>query len=559
MSKLERDIEQLLKFGWQAGWIGPLDIIYTRNQLYDLFQIEEPDLKGVHLTEAFQTEASQAEVSHAEASHAEVSLTGRMRGVLPSPAPILARLLDAAYERGLMRTNTITERDLMDARIMGLLLPRPSEVSRRFWELAESKGVQQATDWFYRLSQMSNYIRMDRIAKNEYWTVETEYGKLELTINLSKPELDPKEIAALKEAPKRSYPSCLLCLENVGYAGRLDHPARQNHRVVPVKLDGETWYLQYSPYVYYNEHCILLSEEHRPMRIDRSTFERLLSFIEQFPHYFIGSNADLPIVGGSILSHDHYQGGRHRFAMEVAPDEKTYIHPDFPGVSVAYIKWPLTVLRIRTSDKRKAVNMAEHIRRCWQKYSDLQADLQHESNANGQIIPHNTVTPIARFNAQGEYELDIVLRNNRTSEKHPEGIFHPHRELHHIKKENIGLIEVMGLAVLPGRLQQELEQIANWLLKKRTDIHHPLPELNDPLYPHAEWMKELAETYIGKKGAKDVTTRAEVMKLLRQEVGFKFTNVLEHCGVFKRTSEGMDALERFMAVLGMKKIRDHQK
>ena len=253
-----------------------------------------------------------------------------MRGVLPSPAPILARLLDAAYERGLMRTNTITERDLMDARIMGLLLPRPSKVSRRFWELAESKGVQQATDWFYRLSQMSNYIRMDRIAKNEYWTVETEYGKLELTINLSKPELDPKEIAALKEAPKRSYPSCLLCLENVGYAGRLDHPARQNHRVVPVKLDGETWYLQYSPYVYYNEHCILLSEEHRPMRIHRSTFERLLSFIEQFPHYFIGSNADLPIVGGSILSHDHYQGGRHRFAMEVAPDEKTYIHPDFP-------------------------------------------------------------------------------------------------------------------------------------------------------------------------------------------------------------------------------------
>jgi UDPglucose--hexose-1-phosphate uridylyltransferase len=463
-------------------------------------------------------------------------------------ADILPKILDYAALMGILSVDNITHRDLLDARIMGLLMPRQSEVIRQFWRTAEMSSIEQATNAYYQLSIDSNYIRMDRIRKNEYWQTSTEYGDLEITINLSKPEKDPKEIAAERSLPQSSYPKCLLCLENVGYAGRLNHPARQNHRVIPLTLDAETWFLQYSPYVYYNEHSIIFCHEHRPMKISRHTFIRLLDFISQFPHYFIGSNADLPIVGGSILNHDHFQGGRHQFPMEKAPIDISFSHPEFPEVHAGLVKWPMSVIRISGKNREDLVRLAVKIFEEWQSYNDPNVDIVSKSLKDNIMFPHNTITPIARVNDAGDYELDLVLRNNRTTEQHPLGLFHPHEELHHIKKENIGLIEVMGLAVLPGRLKEEIEAISQILTGNKSMDSNILNDTLHPLNKHANWIEQMIEKY----GASESREAVEIS--LRQEIGLKFAQVLADAGVFKRSTSGVLAFRSFMQFIGFKAI-----
>ncbi|MEW9699298.1 UDP-glucose--hexose-1-phosphate uridylyltransferase [Paenibacillus sp. SI8] len=507
-------IERLLQFAKQNGLIEHLDVYTSRNSLLDLFGIAEPYPGEVPAEK------------------------------LDSPADLLEQLLDNAYEAGLLQDNTTTYRDLLDAKIMGLLMPRPSEVVRHFWNMAKTVNVEAATDYFYKQSIDSNYIRMDRIRKNAYWLAETGYGDLEITINLSKPEKDPKEIALLKTLPQSSYPKCLLCADNLGYAGRVDHPARQNLRLIPLELDNERWYFQYSPYVYYNEHSIIFHEQHIPMKITANTFYRLLDFIDQFPHYFIGSNADLPIVGGSILNHDHFQGGRHKFPMEKAPSETAFSHPEFAGVKAAIVKWPMSVLRLSGHNKQTLFKLASKLLDDWRAYSDAEADVLAYSEKDGQRIPHNTITPIARNNARGEYELDLVLRNNRTSAEHPDGIFHPHQHLHHIKKENIGLIEVMGLAVLPGRLQAELADIAVLLTGEAARSETIREDANHPLHKHAAWIEAL----LAKFGT--ALTPAEADAALQAEVGGTFLDVLLDAGVFKRSEAGQAAFQRFLAASG---------
>ncbi|MCX8169814.1 MAG: UDP-glucose--hexose-1-phosphate uridylyltransferase, partial [Candidatus Methanomethyliaceae archaeon] len=423
------EIERLLNFAMENKMIEQWDIVPSRNALMDLLKITEPYGGKVPAEK------------------------------LEKPTEILDNILDYAAETGIIEIDTVTYRDLLDAKIMGILMPRQSEVIRSFNNTAKEQGIETATDDFYNLSKASNYIRMDRIQKNLYWLSETEYGNLEITVNLSKPEKDPRDIAAAKSLPQASYPKCLLCIENVGYAGNVNHPARQNHRVIPVNINNEQWYFQYSPYVYYNEHCILFKEEHIPMQISDRSFNRLFDFVEQFPHYFVGSNADLPIVGGSILSHDHFQGGRHVFPMETASIDKTFSHLKYADVKVSIVKWPMSVIRLSSKDKGKLKQLSVQILNSWREYSDEKVEILAYSNKDGKLVPHNTITPIARMNKEGEFEIDLVLRNNRTSDEHPDGIFHPHQELHHIKKENIGLIEVMGLAVLPARLGKKLKDI----------------------------------------------------------------------------------------------------
>lgn len=515
------DIERLLMFALKSSLIEPMDVIPARNALIDLFQLEAP------ATNEIQDD--------------EVHLLG------DSPAPILERMLDYAAETGLIPANNTTQRDLMDARIMGLLMPRQSEVVRKFWETAHTQSMEEATSQFYHMSKCSNYIRTDRIAKNEYWTTETDYGQMEITINLSKPEKDPEEIAALKNAPALYYPKCLLCLENVGYAGRIDHPARQNHRVIPIQLEQEEWYLQYSPYVYYHEHSIVFSKEHRPMKISETTFRRLLQFVEQFPHYFIGSNADLPIVGGSILNHDHFQGGRHTFPMEKACPEAEYVHSSYTDVNVFRVKWPMSVIRLSSKNKESLIKLSTYVLEIWKKYFDTEADILAYTVQDGQRVPHNTITPIARKNQQGEFEMDLVLRNNRTSLEHPDGIFHPHQPLHHIKKENIGLIEVMGLAVLPGRLIDELKQIVSILSGKSASILNQLENnKKDPLNKHLHWIYEMIDHY------GDRLSTEEAWQRIREEVGRKFTNVLMDAGIFKRNELGQNSFHQFMTHAGFR-------
>ncbi|SEC23679.1 UDP-glucose--hexose-1-phosphate uridylyltransferase [Paenibacillus sp. GP183] len=507
-------LERLLQFAKQNGFLEPLDVYAARNALMDLLGIAEPYIGSLPEER------------------------------LDSPVELLELLLDDAYEAGLLPENTNTYRDLLDAKIMGALIPRPSEVVHQFWQTAKLKGIQAATNAFYQFSIDSNYIRMDRIRKNAYWLAPTEYGELEMTINLSKPEKDPKEIALLKTLPQSSYPKCLLCVDNVGYSGRLDHPARQNLRVIPLELDGEYWYFQYSPYVYYNEHSIIFHQQHIPMKISENTFFRLLDFVDQFPHYFIGSNADLPIVGGSILNHDHFQGGHHAFPMEKAHADTLFVHPDFPGVKAAVVKWPMSVLRLNGSNRRSLEKLAGKLLEDWKGYSDAEAEVAAFTENGGERIPHNTITPIARNNAKGEYELDLVLRNNRTSAEHPDGIFHPHHPLHHIKKENIGLIEVMGLAVLPGRLQQELAEIAG-LLSGTADFGSEIRENPaNPLHKHAGWIEQL----LGKHGASLSAEEADTV--LQAEVGAKFLDVLLDAGVFKHTASGQASFARFLAAAG---------
>ena len=438
---------------------------------------------------------------------------------------ILTALIDDAVARGVIEDG-IASRDLFDTKLMGVLTPRPSQVIAQFHEkMAESREA--ATDWFYTFCQDTDYIRRYRIARDVKWVTPTEFGDLDITINLSKPEKDPRAIAAARSAAQTSYPKCQLCRENEGYAGRLDHPARQNHRIIPVTIDGQDWFFQYSPYVYYNEHCIVFNGKHVPMKIDRSAFRKLLDFVIQFPHYFVGSNADLPIVGGSILSHDHFQGGRYTFAMERAEVEESVTFPGFSDVEAGIVRWPMSVLRLRSADDGRLVDLAEKILDAWRGYSDPDAFIFAETDGE----PHNTITPIARKRG-GTYELDLVLRNNITTEEFPLGVYHPHPELHHIKKENIGLIEVMGLAVLPARLKGELHELAK-VLVEGGDLRS-----DETIAKHADWAEELQKKY--------TFTAENVDEILRDEVGRVFARVLEDAGVYKCTPEGRLAFRRFV-------------
>ena len=503
---------------------------------------------------------------------------------------ILDALMDDAHARGVLKENSIVYRDLFDTKIMGALTPRPGQVIDHFQALRE-EDPRKATDWYYKFSQDTNYIRRDRIAKDMQWKAPTEYGELDITINLSKPEKDPKAIAAFREKydrspeeatdwfyglcqdadyirryriakdmkwvtsteygdlditinlskpekdpkaiaaarnlPASAYPRCQLCAENEGYAGRVNHPARQNHRIVPITINGSPWFLQYSPYVYYNEHCICLNREHTPMKIDRACFGKLLDFVGQFPHYFVGSNADLPIVGGSILAHDHFQGGRYTFAMAKAPVETEFTFPGYEDVTSGIVKWPMSVVRLTCADPQRLVELADKILLSWRGYTDQAATILAETDGE----PHNTITPIARRRGE-DYELDLVLRNNLTTSEHPLGLYHPHAELHHIKKENIGLIEVMGLAVLPARLKAELAAVAEKLASGEDLRADPLTE------SHADW----AESFRGKYQI----TPENALDIVQKETGLVFSQVLEHAGVYKRTPEGKEAFLRFL-------------
>ena len=443
---------------------------------------------------------------------------------------ILKGLLDFACSKNII-PDSIAYRDLFDTKLMACLTPRPSEVIAKF-KADYAVSPVTATDNYYKLSRDTDYIRRYRIAKDIKWKTETEYGELDITINLSKPEKDPKAIAAAKNAKQSGYPKCLLCPENVGYAGRLNHPARQNHRIIPVDICGEPWGFQYSPYVYYNEHCILFNTKHTPMVIDKKAFEKLFDFVSKFPHYFIGSNADLPIVGGSILSHEHFQGGNYTFAMAKANIEKEYKIKGFEDVTVGRVKWPMSVIRLRSADTDRLVELADNILTKWRGYTDEAAFIFAETDGE----PHNTITPIARKNGD-MYELDLVLRNNITTEEHPLGVYHPHAELHHIKKENIGLIEVMGLAVLPARLKNEMQQLADVLVTKGVSAVRSDPVLEK----HADW----AEDFCSRR-----TVNADnVHEVIRDEIGKVFAKVLEHAGVYKRTPEGEAAFDRFVEYL----------
>ncbi|CAM3786876.1 UDP-glucose--hexose-1-phosphate uridylyltransferase [Mesobacillus zeae] len=500
-----RHIQLLLDYGVQEGLLEKEDLVYSRNKILSVLNMDDWE----------DPEIMKEDRKPAVSSNSEI---------------LLKPILDWAFENDVLKSNTLTERDILDTKIMDCLMPRPSEVIEMFKSHYKNNPI-EATDYFYSLSKASNYIRMDRINKNIEWKTPTAYGEIDITINLSKPEKDPKEIALLKNARISSYPACLLCRENEGYRGTLRNPARATHRIIPVELNGEGWYLQYSPYVYYNEHSIIFSNKHLPMKISGDTFVRILEFTEKFPHYFVGSNADLPIVGGSILSHDHFQGGRFEFAIERAGIEEEFLAAQYPLVKIGIVSWPMSVIRVR-GEKNEVAEITEKIWRTWQQYSDPEAGIVPFTNET----PHNTVTPIARRRG-GLFEMDIVLRNNRTSEEHPDGIFHPHQELHHIKKENIGLIEVMGLAVLPGRLATELEKVAQYMLG---DVQEA--DWDSDMLKHYDWAQDMLGKY------KEITEE-NIMELLKTEVGKKFTRVLEHAGVFKRTDEGKRAFAKFMSHL----------
>ena len=489
------EIKKLVDYGISTGLVPECERIYTTNQLLSLFKednYEEP------VGEYLNTQLEDA----------------------------LRNLLDEAVKRGLIE-DTITDRDLFDTKIMNCLMPRPSQVQDKFWSLYE-KSPEEATDYFYKLSQDSDYIRRYRIVKDKKWKVDSEYGKIDITINLSKPEKDPKAIAAAKNAKASSYPKCALCMENEGYAGRANHPARDNHRIIPITVNNNKWGFQYSPYVYYNEHCIVFNGEHTPMKIDRAAFIKLFDFVKQFPHYFLGSNADLPIVGGSILSHDHFQGGHYTFAMEEAPIEKPITIKGFEDVEAGIVKWPLSVIRIRNKDEQRLVDLAEYILDKWRGYTD--EDVFIFAETDGEL--HNTITPIAR-KKNGIFELDLTLRNNITTEEHPLGVYHPHSQWHHIKKENIGLIEVMGLAVLPSRLKEELELIEEYILEGK-DVRSC-----EKIEKHADWVEEFVKEY-------DDINKDNVTDIIQNEVGKVFVHVLEDAGVYKCTEEGREAFMRFI-------------
>ncbi len=442
---------------------------------------------------------------------------------------ILKGLLDEACRRELI-PDSVTYRDLFDTKLMNCLLPRPAQVQKIFREKYAVSPV-EATDFFYRFSQDSDYIRRYRVEKDQKWQYSCEYGDIDITINLSKPEKDPKAIAAARSAKASTYPKCQLCMENEGYAGRVNHPARENHRIIPITINGSAWGFQYSPYVYYNEHCIVFNSEHIPMKIDRAAFTKLFDFVKQFPHYLLGSNADLPIVGGSILSHDHFQGGNYTFAMAKAPIELTVTIPGYEDVEAGIVKWPLSVLRIRHKDSDRLIDLATHVLEVWRGYTDEDAFIFAETDGE----PHNTITPIAR-KVEDTFELDLALRNNITTEEHPLGVYHPHAKLHHIKKENIGLIEVMGLAILPSRLKEEMQLLKEYILSGK-DIASC-----EALEKHAEWAAEFVPQY-------DSITEDNIDQIIRDEIGKVFVQVLEDAGVYKCTKEGREAFLKFIHTL----------
>ena len=441
---------------------------------------------------------------------------------------ILQFIDDYAYDRGLIEENSVVYRDLFDTRVMNCFVRRPSEVIRIFNE-KYAVSPKEATDFYYEYSKNSDYIRTYRIAKDIKWVYESEYGDIDITINMSKPEKDPKAIAAARNAKQSSYPKCLLCVENEGYAGRINHPARKNHRIIPIKILGKEWGFQYSPYVYYNEHCIVLNREHTPMTINREVFEKLFDFIRQFPHYVIATNADLPIVGGSILSHEHFQGGNYSFAMSRAVIEKEVVFKGFEDVEAGILKWPMSVIRIRSTSQERLVDLADKILGAWREYTDEEAFIFAKTNGE----PHNTITPAARF-ANGKYELDLALRNNITTEERPLGVYHPRNEYHHIKKENIGGIEVMGLAILPSRIKSEMELLARCIIEGK-DIRS-----FDELLKHADWAEEFIPKYEGK------INKENVDEILKAEIGKVFVKVLEDAGVFKRDKKGREYFMKFI-------------
>ncbi len=487
-------VAALAAYGIETGLIPEEERIYTINLILDVMKLdeyEEPKQK---------TEASLEE--------------------------ILTVLLDDACERGVLE-NSVVYRDLFDTRLMNCLMPRPAQVQREFWT-RYSESAEAATDYYYKLSQDSDYIRRYRVCRDMKWVTATEYGDIDITINLSKPEKDPKAIAAARTMKQSGYPKCLLCRENEGYAGRVNHPARENHRIIPITINDTQWGFQYSPYVYYNEHCIVFCGEHVPMKIDRSTFVKLFDFVSQFPHYFLGSNADLPIVGGSILTHDHFQGGHYEFAMEKAPIETPVVIPGYEDAEAGIVKWPMSVIRIRHTDRERLTDLADHILKKWRTYSDEECFVYAETEGE----PHNTITPIARKHGE-HFELDLVLRNNITTKEHPLGVYHPHENLHHIKKENIGLIEVMGLAVLPSRLKGELAALEDAILSG-ADLR-----ADKVLEKHADWAEEFLGHY-------ETVNADNIKTIIQNEVGKVFAQVLEDAGVYKRTKEGKEGFLRFI-------------
>ncbi len=495
---LSESIRKLVQYGIDTGLTPPCERRYTVNLLLDAFredEYEEPE-----------------EIPH------DVDLEQTLK-----------ELDDEAVRRGLIE-DSVVYRDLFDTRLMNCLLPRPAQVQREFWERYE-KSPEEATEYFYKFCQDSDYIRRYRVKKDMKWTVDSEYGEIDITVNLSKPEKDPKAIAAAGAAKAVGYPKCLLCPENEGYAGRVNHPARENHRIIPLTINGSPWGFQYSPYVYYNEHCIVFNQSHIPMKIDRDTFVKLFDFVKLFPHYFLGSNADLPIVGGSILSHDHFQGGHYTFAMEKAPFERMVTIPGYEDVETGIVKWPLSVLRIRHRDEKRLIDLASHVLEVWRGYTDEAADIY----ACTEGVPHNTITPIAR--KRGDlFELDLTLRNNLTTPEYPDGLYHPHPEYHHIKKENIGLIEVMGLAVLPARLKEEMDLLEEYILEGR-DI-----DSCEKIRKHADWVREFLPRY-------PEINKDNIREILKKEIGRVFVHVLEDSGVYKCTPEGREGFLRLISRL----------
>lgn len=491
-------IKKLVTYGMETGLISEEEKIYSTNLILDVLKLDDYE--------------------EPEESYEKVELE-----------PVLKELLDYAVEKGLIE-DSVVYRDLFDTRLMNCLVPRPSQVIKTFKE-KYAASPEEATNYYYKLSRDSDYIRRYRVCKDMKWVTKTEYGDIDITINLSKPEKDPKAIAAAKLAKQSGYPKCQLCRENEGYAGRTNHPARENHRIIPITINGGQWGFQYSPYVYYNEHCIVFNGQHVPMKVDRATFVKLFDFIKLFPHYFIGSNADLPIVGGSILSHDHFQGGNYEFAMAKAPVEREFTVKGYEDVKAGIVKWPLSVIRLSCTDEKRIIDLADHILKAWRGYTDEEAYVFAETDGE----PHNTITPIAR--KRGDmYELDLALRNNITTPECPFGLYHPHNELHHIKKENIGLIEVMGLAVLPSRLKEEMEILSDYIVDGK-DIRS-----NEKIEKHADWVDEFRPKY-------PVINAENVDAVIKEEIGIVFKKVLEDAGVFKRDAKGQAAFDRFTATL----------
>lgn len=494
---LSKYIKELTEYGKRTGLLPECEQTYAVNLLLDCFQEDSYEDPG-------EVEERPLE-------------------------DILKDLLDEAVKRELI-TDSVAYRDLFDTKLMNCLTPRPAQVQETFRRKYD-ENPEEATDWFYQFSQNTDYIRRYRIKKDQKWKIDSPYGELDITINLSKPEKDPKAIAAARKSASVTYPKCQLCFENEGYAGRGDHPARETHRIIPITINDSKWGFQYSPYVYYNEHCIVFNSQHTPMKIERATFVKLFDFVKQFPHYMLGSNADLPIVGGSILTHDHFQGGRYTFAMEKAPVERTVTIPGFEDVQTGIVKWPLSVIRLSAPDTGRIIELADHILKTWRGYTDEDAFIFAETDGE----PHNTITPIAR--KRGDfYELDLVLRNNITTKEHPLGVYHPHAELHHIKKENIGLIEVMGLAVLPARLKEEMELLKEYILENKEIT------TNEKIEKHASWVAEFLPSY-------PQLNAENIDRILEEEVGKVFVKVLEDAGVYKCTEKGRRDFLRFLNTL----------